>query len=358
MSRFALATAHAALGVSPTEHQRIRAQLKPGTRRTFDKLVLLGAAQTIALEGPANGKRYDAQSLAITARQLEHVMAEVYEEEFPDLRMANGDVIPIDTSVPEGAETFTYYLYSAIGVARFSSAYSSRTSPRASITGAKVSGNVENMEGSFGYTARDLRNAAFANLPLDAMLAVAERRAHMELLNKTGMWGREDMGLPGWANHPNISIVEPITGDWTTATVDQIIADVNALVTNAEVISFGLRKTNAVELPRQREILLRTRRLGAGDGGMTIMDFLTKAHPGVSFKVLNELDPANSDGNLDDMTAIAHTVDKRLASLIVPMPYRQYPVQQHGLNFEVPTESSTGGVKMPEPMIVTRMEGI
>ncbi len=363
MSRRALALTAAsnALGVGHAHMQAIRGQLKPGTRATFDRLVLLGAAQIIATAPAANGDprgRYDAQTLAISARQLEHVMSEVYEEEFPNLRMANGEIIPIDSSVPEGAETFTYYLYSAIGVARFSSAYSSKTSPRATITGARVSGNVENMEGSYGYTARDLRNAAFASLPLDSMLAVAERRSHMELLNKTGLWGREDLGLPGFLNHPNITHVSPPNGDWETATVDEIIADVNLAIDTAELISFGMRQSNVLLLPRERMLLIKTRRLGAGDGGMTILKFLQEAHPGVSFEVLNELAPDNSDDNLDDMTAVAFTRDARLASLVVPMPYRQYPVQQSGLNFEVPTESSTGGVKMPEPMIVTRMGGI
>lgn len=356
----AMATGLGSIGISPAEHQRVRAGLKPHTRSTFDRLVVLRAHEVLVAEGAANGdqRRYDAQTLAISAQQLEYVMGEVYEEEFPELRMANGEIIPIDTTVPEGAETYTYYLYSATGVARFSSAYSSRTSPRATISGAKLSGNVENMEGSYGYTARDLRNAAFANLPLDSMLAVAERRAHMELLNTTGLWGREDLGLPGFINHPNVSHVTPINGDWSTATIDEIIADVVALATNAQVISFGMRRSNVIQLPLESDLILRTRRLGSGDGGMTIMSFLETALRGVSFEVLNELAPENSDGHLTEATAVAYTRDKKLASLIVPMPYRQYPVQQHGLNFEVPTESSTGGVKMPEPMAVTVMEGL
>lgn len=365
MRNAALASAYSA---HPPAYRQARAALKPATRRTFDRLVMLGAAQTIALDAANDGvayprtkdgrERLDAQTLAIAARQLEHVMSEVYEEDFPDLRMANGDVIPIDGSIPEGAETFIYYLYSAVGVARFSSAYSSRTSPRATIAGAKVTGNVEAMEGSYGYTARDLRNASFANLPLETMLAVAERRAHMELLNKTGLWGREDLGLPGFVNHANITVLDAPHGPFSGNSVDEIIADVALVIDTAELVSFGMRKTNVVAFPRSLMLRLKTTRMGAGDGGYTVLKFLQEAFPGVSFEVLNELAAAQSDGNLAEDAILGYTRDARLASLIVPMPFRQYPVQQEGLEFRVPCESSTGGVKMPEPMIVTRMDGV
>lgn len=334
-------------------------------REIFARLVHADAATTLRLDSEQYAgldehaaSRKDAQSLALVARQLEHVMTEVYEEEFPELLAAEGGVVSIDTSIPEGAETFTYYVYSAVGMARFSSAYSSRTSPRATIQGAKVSGNVENMEGSYGYTARDLRSAAFAGLPLESMLAVAERRAHAELLNKTALWGREDLGLPGLLNHPNMTITDAPNGFWSGNTVDEILLDLATIVNTPRLISFGMRNTTDVFLPDAEHMRISQLRLGAGDGGMTVLDFAKKAHPGVNFKVLRELAASESDGNLTEDAAFACVNDRRLVSLVVPMPFRQHPVQQQGLEFIVMCESSTGGIRCPEPMILHRFDGI
>jgi hypothetical protein len=340
-------------------------------REIFARLVHYDAATMLRTEASEQyrdldeqaASRKDSQSLALVARQLEHVMTEVYEEEFPELLAAEGKVVDIDSSVPEGAETFTYYVYSAVGMARFSSAYSSRTSPRATIQGAKVSGNVENMEGSYGYTARDLRSAAFAGLPLESMLAVAERRAHAELLNKTALWGREDLGLPGVLNHPNMTITDAPDGAgasplWADKTVDEILLDIATIVNTPRLISFGMRQTTDVFLSDAEYLRISQLRLGAGDGGMTVLDFAKKAHPGVTFSVLRELAATESDGNLDADAAFALVKDSRLVSLIVPMPFRQHPVQQTGLEFVVMCESSTGGIKCPEPMILHRFDGI
>lgn len=337
-------------------------------RDLFRRLIAIGAPDALQRFDPIDDEREamrrDAQTLIAAARQLEYVITQIYEEPFPELPVADGKIIPFDTSVPEGAETFVYYVYSGAALARFSAAYSTGTAPRAAISAASVPGKVEGMEGSYGYHARELRAAAFAGVPLDAMLAKFERRAHAELLQRTLLFGREDLGLPGFLTHPNITVIDPPadgTGSsrlWSTKTVEQIARDYSTLVRTLERTSFGMRKTTHVLLPRDEEIRLSTTRLGAGDGGMTILDFLRKAHPGIEIGVLNELSASMSGGVLTTDAAVAYVKDPAIMSAVVPMPFRQHPPQLHNLEVVVPCESSTGGMRIVEPQTIVRMDGI
>lgn len=338
-------------------------------REIFSRLVAIGVDDALQrLDGrpssPRDAAHFDAQTLIATARQLEYVITQVYEEPFPELPVAEGQVIPIDSSIPEGAETFVYYVYTGMAIARFSAAYATGTAPRAAIAAAAVPGKVEGAEGSYGYHVKELRAAAFAGAPLDAMLAKAERRAHAELLQRTALFGREDLGLPGLISHPNITVLDaPADGTgssryWSAKSVDLIIRDYGNLVSTVEDVSFGMRKTTDVLLPRPTLRLLRTTRLGAGDGGMTVLDFLNKAYPGITIRELNELSASMSGGALAADAAIAFVKDPSIIRLVVPMPFRQHPPQLHNLETVVPCESSMGGVILVEPATLVRMDSV
>lgn len=353
---------------------RVDSDATASARQVFDDLIdlplhkhlLPGGERHDAANG-GRGYRNDSQTLPMFARMLEQILTEVEKEEFAELKMANGDLIPIDTSINEGAETYSYYVYSAVGVARFLSAYAGQSLPLVTIKGAKVSGRVEPMGNAYAYTTHDVRNAQFAGVPLESELAIAARRAHDELLHSTGLWGREDLGLPGLLNHPNIIISTPGTsagaGDdtWPNKTVDEIIADVVTLIDTVDEVTFGMEKVNRVLMSRERYNFIKTLRMGTGDGTLTVLKYLEEMYPEVTFDKLNELSGDNSDGNLaaGSHSMFAYTSgNKRKASLVVPMMFRQHPVQQEDLTFKVPCESSTGGVKMPRPLMCNRMDGI
>ncbi len=348
-------------------------------RKIFDQLCRLPLAQELIPQDPANGNGYaansrhdaasrvDSQTLAFFARELEYVYSEVEREEYADLPMAEGEIIPLDSSVPEGAETFSYYVYGAVGVARFMSGYASGSLPLVTIKGAKVTGNVEPMANGYAYDTRDARNAQHTGMPLEPELAFAARRGHEELLQRTGLWGRMDLGIPGLLNHPNIIQSTPGTsagaGDdtWPNKTPDEIIADIVTLIDTVDEVTFGKEKVNAVRMSRARYNFIKTLRLGVGDGTLTVLKYVQEMYPEVKFGVLEELAGDHSDGNLPagSHAMFAYTAgNKKKASLVVPMPFKQHPVQQDGLTFKVPCESSTGGVKMKSPLMCNMMEGI
>lgn len=326
-------------------------------------------AQVRGLEDRPHNSRdaahYDAQTLIATARQLEYVMTEIYEEEFPDLPVASGEIIDFDTSVPEGAQTFVYYVFSGAALARFAGPYTTGDAPRASIEAASVIGRVHWAEGSYGWHIREMRAAQYGGFPLDRMLADKERRAHAELAQRTFTFGREDLGMPGFMTHPNITILDaPADGTgssrlWSAKTFDLVARDVRLLVRTVQRVSFGRRKVTNVCIPEEEMIRWESNFVNAGNASnITWLEAFQKLHPGVNFRSLNECSASFSGGRFATDVAIAYVKDRKVLRAVYPVEYLQHAPELRNLETTIPVESCVGGVILTEPWTVVRLDGI
>lgn len=327
--------------------------------RNFDAIMATPGAAIL------NQDHADAQGALFFARQLEYVMRELYREEFDDLPFANGEIIPFDTEIPENARTFLWYLYTGLGIARFINSYARGNLPLVTMQAAQRTGRVQPFGNAYAWSTQDIRDAQFAGYPLSTELPSWAKRAHEELLNDTIAWGREDLGLPGLLNHPNITISDsPANGTgsstfWSAKSVDNILADVFTLITTPTRLTRGREKVNMVLLPLAEMLLLQTLRMGTGDGTLTVLGYIQAAYPGVQFKTVEELSASGSLGNLSTDSAYAFTSgDPKRARAVAPILFRQYPVQQQDLMYKVPCESTTGGTIVQRPLMAHRMDGI
>lgn len=338
-----------------------------------DSISLLGTGLVAGWETVADKPehRTDSTSMLYAARQLEHVFDDVYEEDFPDLPGANGSLMPEDRSVNEGAKTWTYYMYSGTAIARWAADYSGGTLPRVSRQGAEVTRRCHPIENEYAYTTEDMRAAAFAGDQLDSALGTLARRGHDVQKHRSALWGRSELGVDGLLTLPNSTVLSA-TASFVSATVDQIVADVGALIESCDTLTNGLRKATRVLMSRRVMNLLIRRRLGTGDGTLSIMDYLRKTWADVEFMILEELDhrkaaeeaaadpafPVDVDSSTGDvMVAYIHNQPKVLR-LVEPMTFKQHPMQFVSLEFVVPCESKIGGIRCPEPLTITRLEGV
>lgn len=316
--------------------------------------------------------RVDTQVALYSTRQLEQILTESYDEEFAELRLAMGDLVPMEGDLNPGAKTWTYYVYTtAGGLAQIMAGYSSGDMPIVDVQGVEVTHSIIWWERGYAYSVKELAHAAFAGDNLDARAASAAKRSHMERWQITGLWGREDLGLNGLLNHPNITVSDAALNGaaasthWVDKTPTEIIADVNTLINTVDELSFGIERVTRVVISRAEYNLIKTTQLSSGNDGTntTILDYLRKIWNDegqtVEFQVLNELAAAQSDGNLAEnaMFAYPHNNSRKL-SFKVAQDYTQEAIQQEKMHLLVPAWSAFGGIKLTAPLSCHRMDSI
>ena len=329
-------------------------------RSTFDEMVRICDRNGWALD-PISGK-LDAQTMAFATRQVEQILTETFEEEHPDLPMAEGDIVPINTAIADGAKFFIYYIHSGGGLARFASGYSNEY-PMSHIESAEVAGRVRLIKGGYEFSEEDMVTARFAGENIEPRLQGHARRAHAELHHVTGLWGREDLGLPGLINHPNIQVTDAAdNGSGSTffvdKTADQILADYRTLVNNVRHVTFDIEKPNRILHPLEIVTFLSTTRLGGDNGTIFLMELVQKAFPEQEFRILQDLAATKSSGNLTEDSLFAYTFNMRKASLVMPRLFTMGQVQQNLDMIQIPATSKVGGIKMPVPLMCNRMDGV
>ena len=328
-------------------------------------------------------------SLAVAARQLEHIYTETYEETYPDLPVDEGRIAFVDTSVPEGARSWTMYLYSGTSIARLGAPGSDATLPTVMRSGAEISACIHPVENAYSWSFDDMRASVMSGVPLEPPLRSLAARAHEHAFQRTSLWGRPDLGTPGFLTHPNITIVDAAatgTGnsrDLRDKDADDILADFRTLIDKPRELSKGQRHTTNVLMSDRVYTYLATTLVGTSSPGMFLLELIKKAWQGgdpnvnggvpVQFGTLRELDytiaaeeAAADDGtgttvnvDINETTGdcmIAYVNDRKIVRFVRPMMMRQHPVQTRNLTMLVPCESKIGGCMLVEPLTVCRME--
>lgn len=318
-------------------------------------------------------RRGDAVDTAFAARQLEYVYTTAVEREFEHLPFADESdpMIPRDTSVDPGAETFVYYLTETSGTAVFLATLAGgQNLPSPSIFGTEVQGRCQSFGSQIVVTVQQLRRAAFAGRNIQADLGVGDKRAHAELLNDTIAWGREDLGLPGFLNHPEVprqvAAAKAAGGTtWAVATPGELVADVLTAVNGILEDTHEIYRPDTIAMPaRYIRILSQTRLSEDGSTGdqtsvlTYIKTALAEAGTPCEFRACEELRSSKSNGYLDTDALIVYSRKEEHVSAVVPLWYEMQAVQQVGFELRTPTESMIGGVKFPIPATAAMMTGL
>lgn len=330
--------------------------------RSDDDSIHVGILQGIAF-GVQTSFRGDAPNIPIFAQQLEYLYAKIYEQEYADLPMANGDVLPIDTEVPNTAETYSYMTLTAAGVARMGNVYAMGSVPRVSVSGTKETGNVVAILNCYGFSIQDMR--VIAAVPqggqLDAMLPKAARRAHEEIQNRVGWWGDVKHKLKGLLTHPNVPVAYAPAGastftDWARKTFDEIFTDVVTTIEAMSERTYGRETVTHVYLPRKVRAVLMLKRIEQTQ--VTLEKHITDSYPGIQFHYIDDLDANNPRNQIGLGIMVVINQDRDAASLVVPQMFEQFDPQWHGLEWITVCHSRFGGVKMPRPYSAALLVGI
>ena len=156
---------------------------------------------------------------------------------------------------------------------------------------------------------------------------------------------------------PEVTLLADGTGSsktFASKSADKIVRDVNSLINKIISQSKGVHRATEVWMPVEQYALIATTQNSTASD-TTILEFLQKNHPGVTFRQVVELDGAGAS-SADRMYAIENSRDNW--AIEIPMMMKMYSPQQKGLEFEVPVESRFGGVIIEYPLSMCFADGL
>lgn len=297
----------------------------------------------------------DADESAFLTRQLTYVRKQALQVKKAPLNAFT--VFPVMTDVPAGAETAVQRIYDSVGMAEVISNYGDDLK-RVDLVAKENAVRVVTVGDAYGYNYKELRNAMFANMNLDAMRASAARRAIDAKLNRIAWHGDSAHNVIGFLNNDNITAFSlPADGtsnatELSKKTEENVIRDMNDFIESIPEQTKQVEQANTVLLAPKAYNHLATTRLK--DSDRTILEFLQGVHPEIiRWMKIGELEKA--DNGKDVM--IAGNFIPEYIKFEIPNRFTQMPVQPNNLEYKVPCLSEAIGVSITMPLAFAKASG-
>lgn len=295
--------------------------------------------------------RFDAgESLALT-RQLLAVESTAYDIKYAPRQWDK--FVPADTSIDPGAESTSYTMYDRIGNAAIGGNYAD-DAPRVDVYLGEYTSKIFPLKAAYGYNLQELRSAALAKKPLDSMKAMAAREAIEDQIDRVAWLGDTQSGLTGMANNANVQTTSPITGTWSTAaTGDQILADLNKLISDLYTNSLQVWEADSVIFSPADYMIVSQKPRSSGTD-RTVLEAFLAANP--SIKNVGASHRLTTAGAGSTKRVIAYKKDPQVLQLVLPVRFEALPAQVSGYEFIVPCHGRIGTVKVRYPRAMRYMD--
>lgn len=299
----------------------------------------------------------DANEGVIFARQLEYIESRAYEVKYPTLK--GRELFPVDYSVPTGAESYTYRMYDHQGAFNLITNYSDDFR-RVNVTGVEVTGKIHSFGAAVEYSVQDVRAAAMAGIPLQDHEVRAARRAAEQKLDDIILNGEAAGNLYGIMTHPNIPQAAVPNGaggtaTWATKTADEILFDLNDIVSDMIDLTKGVEAPTDLILPiAQYELINNTARSTTSD--TTILEFFLRNNAHITTVTPWYKLKGAGTGSTDVM--IAYRKDPEVIETVIPQEFEMFPAQPKNMSFNIPCHARYGGVRVRYPLAMSIRRGI
>lgn len=316
----------------------------------------------------------DAQVAPIYAEKLRHVYAKLVEVWYPELEAANGEVLPIDSSMPPGAETWEYDMIDS-GASMDWIDDEGQIAPNAFVKSAgKFVGRTAEFGGGYKTNLFDDERQSMAGMNLSPIKGAAVKRAHDVFCEWRWLFGSPDKdGMLGLCTHPNMpmSMAANNAGDTSklpeNKTNAEILADFISLIDGVAEQSLERFHAVTVYMPHSLIRLMRTRFLDAtAEGKQTLWDRLKGLYSGddsgqgkVTFKGANfcsasrRKDPrtgTDTSGISGDFLLALPPQNADELCFIRARPFTMRPPEEKGFSVQHLAHGKIGGCKMVQPL--------
>ena len=300
----------------------------------------------------------DAQAaFPFVIAQGRNVEQRIYTKRYPTFNY--GAHVPVVTEGSAWAIGTMFFTVDIAGEAKFISG-AANDLPFSSATRDQAAHDFAMIGAGWEWNLEEVNQAALYGIPMSDTKAMASSQAIERLLNGIAMIGSTEKNWKGLINSSAVSRVD-VAGDgtgsstfWSAKSNDQILRDINDLISSVRVATLEIEWIDSLRLPPEAFRLLNTRRLGAGDGVMTLLDFFRKnniytAETGqpLDIQPLRELATASQDGG---GRMVVYRRDPEVVRFHLPMPRRVLqPRQKTVMAFEQGVIARTGGTEIRLP---------
>jgi hypothetical protein len=305
--------------------------------------------------------RQDAGEGAFLERQLESIEGRIYEYKLRELKFRR--LFPVSNE-GAGAETIAYDIVRNAGMAKIIASGATDV-PRADTFVSRHYAVVRPMGISFGYTTRELRNAAFSNVPLEARRGAAARRGMEEGLSQIAWYGDTTYNVLGLFTNPNITAVEAGTpaegsskvwggGDKTPL---EVIKDITDAISAIRLRTNEIHQPNTLVLPVDKyDYLMLTPY--SDRVPMTLMRFLTDPLNKIGLDTIEAAPELSGSGLGSSDQMLVYERSDEVMQFRIPMELRPMPPEQRGLEYLINMESEVAGLVIRYPLALQFTYGI
>ncbi|MCP8350443.1 hypothetical protein DN387_19600 [Pseudomonas sp. FBF18] len=309
----------------------------------------------------------DAQAaLPFVLAQGRNIETRVYQRRYPAFNYAAH--VPVVTEGQPWAIGTTFFTVDTAGEAKFLSG-AGTDMPFNQATRDQASHDFAMIGSGWEWNLEEINQAALYGVNLNDTKAMSAADKVERLLNSIAMVGSTEKNWQGFLNNSAVSRADAAatgTGSstfWSAKTVDQILDDVNGLLSGIRTNTEEVEWADTLRLPPNAFRLAATKRLGAGDGFITVLEYLRRnniytAETGQPLDIMpiREARNASQDGG---GRAVAYRKDPEVLRFHLPMPRRVLaPRQKSIMGFETGIIARTGGTEIRLPGAVAYLDEI
>ena len=281
--------------------------------------------------------------------QFTNLESKIYETLYADIIF--DQLVPVDTSDPEWIDNVAYISYNGATMGKFIAA-NGRDLPQVDIDANISYIRVGYAGNSYGYSLEELRKAAAMRMPLEAVKGRLAYRGARQHQQQVAFFGDAQRQMYGLFNHPNVPL-DNSTIDWETATGDEIVAEMNAVLNKVWNQSAQRHVPNTLLLPSDLWVLAQNKRMSVGTD-TTVLEFFRRnntytAVTGQPLDIRSVL-YLNDAGVGGVPRIMAYEKNSDNLTMRMPIPFRSLPPQATALRLEIPNEWKVGGTEFRYPL--------
>lgn len=276
--------------------------------------------------------------------QFANLESKVYEAKYTAINFA--EMIPVNTAVPEWADSWDYISYDAVTLGKFIGS-SADDLPNVALSANKTSVPIGYAGNSFDYSIDELRKSQQLRIPIDVTKGRAAFRGSQEHSQRVAYFGDASRGMFGMFNNPNLAL-DNSTTNWATATGQEKVSDMNSLLIKVWIDSANTHLPNALAIDSERYAQISSQRMDTGTD-TTVLEFFKKNNlytttTGQELRIFPRLQLATA-GVGGKARMMAYELNDDNLGMCNPIPWRAIAPQMVGLNIIVPCEYKISGVE-------------